>query len=66
MNVGFPVVHRAGNDSEIYRIDKINDDETCSIVSYINGRSKLISISQLREAEDEELMIGSRIKRAMQ
>ncbi len=62
MNVGFPVVHRTGKDSEIYRISKINEDGTCEIVSYINGRIKAISLSQIREAEDEELMIGVRIK----
>lgn len=62
MQLGYLVVHRSGNDSEIYRINKLNNDDTCEIVSYINGRFKTISLSQLREAEDTELMIGSRMK----
>lgn len=62
MIVGLPVVHRTGKDSEIYRISSIQDGDTCEIISYINGRAKTVSLSQLREAADEELMVGTRLK----
>ena len=45
------------------RISKFNDDDTCEIISYVNGRVKTLSISQLREADDIEIMIGSRMKK---
>ncbi len=63
MQLGYLVVHRSGTDSEIYRISKFNDDDTCEIISYVNGRVKTLSISQLREADDIEAMIGSRMKK---
>lgn len=64
MQLGYLVVHRSGTDSEIYRISKFNDDDdTCEIISYVNGRVKTLSISQLREADDIEVMIGSRMKK---
>lgn len=61
MKEGYTVVYRVGNDKTLYRIYKMNRDDTCDILSITSSVPRTVSLSQLREADDTEMLIGYRM-----
>ena len=61
MKEGYTVVYRVGNDKTLYRIYKMKRDDTCDILSITSSVPRTVSLSQLREADDTEMLIGYRM-----
>ena len=58
MNLGIIVVYRSGRDKELYRIVSIEGDSVTMLDTF--GNTKTTSLSQIREADDIELLTGFR------
>ena len=62
MKPGFLVVHMHGKDNTIYTIEDIDTiNEVATIKTFTKQNSKKISLSSIREALDEEVLIGFRL-----
>lgn len=62
MQAGFLVVFAHGKDSTIYTIDSIDTkNQIAKIKNYTQSGFKDVSLNNIREALDEELLIGFRL-----
>lgn len=59
--IGLPVVISYGKDRDIYYIREILNDQV-SIWSHSRLNPKIVSVSSIREADDYEIMVGTRLK----
>lgn len=62
MQPGFLVVFAHGKDNGIYTVDSIDTKNgNVKIRNYTKASTKDVSLSSIREALDEELLIGFRL-----
>lgn len=62
MQAGFLVVFAHGKDNTIYTIDSIDTkNQIAKIKNYAQSGFKDVSLNNIREALDEELLIGFRL-----
>lgn len=62
MQPGFLVVFAHGKDNGIYTVDSIDvENGNAKIRNYTKASTKEVSLNSIREALDEELLIGFRL-----